>query len=125
LSASLPAVAGPTTVRRAPRWLQLAYFAGCIGAVTDAILTIALIRDGHGQEAYPPVRALIDALGLVPGLSAMVVVVLAGMTALAWFATRRVGSAAAVLAGYALAVFTVARYGAILSNLALVAHLYR
>jgi hypothetical protein len=105
-----------------PRWLQLAYFAGCVGAITDAILTLALVGRGHGEEAYPPVRALIEQVGLVPGLTAMVVVVLAGMTALAWFATRRTGSAAAVLAGYALVVFTVARYGAVASNLVLAAH---
>jgi hypothetical protein len=44
------------------------------------------------------------------------------MTFLAWFAIRRAGSAAAVLAAYALAVFAVARYGAVLSNLVLAAH---
>ncbi len=119
-SASLVVTRAP----QVPRWLQLAYFAGCIGAITDAILTAALIRGGHGQEAYPPVRALIEQLGLLPGLIGMVIVVLAGMTALAWFATRRVGSATAVLAGYALAVFAVARYGAVASNLALVAGLH-
>jgi hypothetical protein len=113
-----------TAGTRAPRWIQLAYVAGCVGAVTDAILTVALIGRGRGQEAYPPVRALIEQFGLVPGLAGMVAVVLAGMTALAWFATRRTGSAAAVLAGYALVVFTVARYGAVLSNLALAAGIH-
>jgi hypothetical protein len=116
------ATASSTAVRHAvPRWLQLAYFAGCIGAITDAILTVALVGNGYGEEAYPPVRALIERFGLVPGLTGMVVVVLAGMTALAWFATRRTGSATAALAGYALVVFTVARYGAVLSNLAFAA----
>jgi len=119
-----PATPSPAVIDRPrpPGWIQLAYFAACIGAITDALLTLVLVGQGHGEEAYPPVRALIDAVGLVPGLVATVVVVLAGTTLLAWFATRKAGSATAVLATWALVFFAIARYGAVVSNLVIAVH---